>query len=208
MLGSLARDPDLETCSHRHDILAIAAEADEALPVPMTLYHWCPPTVHATTTVVLSPRLLSMVKGFTFLGTFFLGDELDMSEMLTRLLTERGGNPEPTSYVLTGLIAELATPGQGTFMHFFSFPVFSNNPSHLFGDGLFPVWKWVKPESIYRKTGFWEADLATVLDHGEWNAGKDLVLLSGGVAEETLGIIVAGDRKFPGLGPLLAMLRT
>jgi hypothetical protein len=142
------------------------------------------------------------VTGFTYLGTFFLGDELDISGTLSQLLTTRAGNRELTPQLLTNLMAELVIPGQGSSMRFFSFPVLSVNSNHVFGDSLLPVWKWVKPDSIYCKTGFWEADLSKALDDGEWNGGKDLVLLTGGVTEETLQIIVAGNRKFTSFGSL------
>ncbi|KAK3292177.1 uncharacterized protein B0H64DRAFT_419530 [Chaetomium fimeti] len=175
-------DPDLETCSHRHDILAVGVEADADFPVPMTLYRWCPPAVRTITRVVLSPRLLSMVGGFTPLG---------------------GGNPEPTPQIVADLMAEMVEPKQGAFMRFFSFPVLSNEPSRILADGFFPVWKWVKPESIYRRGGLWEPDLSSVLGHGEWDAGKGLVILAVGVKEEAWQFIVAGDRKFPTLGGLL-----
>ena len=82
-----------------------------------------------------------------------MGNDLDMSETLTQLLTERGGNPELTAQVLADLIAELDVPAQRTFLEFFSFSVLSSNPSRVFDDGRFPVWKWVKPESVYRKMG-------------------------------------------------------
>ena len=136
------------------------------------LYHWCPPAIHITATPILSRHLLSTVKGFTPLGTFFMGNDLDMSETLTKLLTELGGNSELTAQVLANLIAELAMPAQGTFLESFCFPVRSNNRSRVFDDGLFPVWKWVKPESVYRKMGLWEADITKALDHGEWTGDK------------------------------------
>lgn len=88
-------------------------------------------------------------------------------------------------------------PDQGTFVQFFSFPVFSNSPNEVSTDGLLPMWKWVKPNSIYSKRGFWEAELHEALEHGEWNAGKDLILLTRGVSEQTLQTI--GDCKITSL---------
>ena len=162
----------------------------------MTLYHWCPPAIHTITQIVLPPRLLSMIKGSTSLGTFFLGDDFDLSETFTELLTERGGHPEPTAQVVADLMAELVEPTQGAFMQFFFFPVFSSEPSHVLADGRFPVWKWAKPQSIYRTSGLWEANLSKVLDQGEWNGDKDLMILVVGVREEILETIVAGLWKF------------
>ncbi len=169
----------------------------------MMLYHWCPPAIHIMAAPIVSQHLLSIIKGFKRLGTFFVANDLDTTETLSKLLTERGGNPELTAQVLTDLIAELAVPAEGTFFEFFSFPVLSNNPSRVFDDGLFPVWKWAKPKSVYQKKGLWEADIAKVLDHGEWNGGKELVLLAAGIAEETLQTIVGGNRRFTRLEQLL-----
>ncbi|KAK4101943.1 hypothetical protein N658DRAFT_495882 [Parathielavia hyrcaniae] len=207
LLNADAPDPDLETCSHRLEILAVGVEAlqKDDFPVPMTLYHWSPPTVRAIARrVTVAPRLFSMAKESVALGTFFVGDDLDLSEIFSRLLAERG--PEDlesvrlTPRVLADLIAagEVSVPVRGAFMRFFSFLVFSNDdpssspspcPSAVSSGGegefrSFRVWKWVKRESRYRKKGVWETNLHKVLDHGEWNAGKNLVILSAGVAEE------------------------
>ena len=41
-----------------------------------------------------------------------------------------------------------------------------------------PIWKWAKPGSPYgRKMGLWKVDFGKALKDGEWNAGKDLLLL-------------------------------
>ncbi len=169
------------------------------------LYHWCPPAIHITATPIVSRHLISTIKGFKRLGTFFVANALDTAETLSKLLTERGGNLDLTAQVLTDLIAELAVPAEGTFFEFFSFPVLSNNPYGVFDDGLFPVWKWAKPESVYQNKGLWEADIAKVLDHGEWNGGKELVLLAAGVTGETLQTTVGGNMKLTRLGQLLTM---
>ncbi|KAB5551014.1 hypothetical protein GE09DRAFT_1124539 [Coniochaeta sp. 2T2.1] len=206
-LGQLPPDHDLDLCANRHDILAIAVEADEELSIPVTLYYWCPPTVCILTTVIISPRLLSAVKGFISLGRFFLQDGLDISSTLSELLAERTGDLELTPQLLAELMTELITPGgQGTTtpMQLFSFPVFSADTCHApIRDGLVPVWKWAKPDSVYRvKRGFWEADLSKALDHGEWNGGRNLRLLTGEVTEEALRIAVSGDWKFASFGIL------
>ena len=86
-------------------------------------------------------------------------------------------------------------PSQGNFLQFVSFPVFGNSPNEILRDGLLPAWKWVKPDRIYRKTGFWEAELHNALEDGKWNGGKDLILLMRAVSEQTLQIITAGGRK-------------
>ena len=145
-----------------------------------------------------------MMKECVSLGTFFVGDDLDVSEIFTRLLTERVESLESlTPQGLADLIAagEVSVPAKGAFMRFFSFPVFSNDPSPsvVSGEGEFRVWKWVKRESIYRKRGVWEPDLHKVLDHGEWNAGKDLVILLAGVAEEAWQTAVGRYRVIPTL---------
>ncbi len=181
----------------------MAVEAGEEHHVTMMLYHWCPPDIHITAIPTLSRQLLSTVKEFTPLGTFFVGNDVDMSKTLSKLLTERGGTPELTAQVLADLMAELAVPVEGTFFQFFSFPVLSNNPSRVFVDGLYPVWKWVKPESVYRKMGVWKADIGNALEHGDWNGGKELVLLVAGVTEETLQTVVRGKRNFTSLQRLL-----
>ncbi|KAH6845472.1 hypothetical protein B0I37DRAFT_417006 [Chaetomium sp. MPI-CAGE-AT-0009] len=192
--------------SDSNTILAVAPEAEEeaeeADPVPVALCHWKPPTVsHVETTVVLPPRLLSNIKGFTPLGTFGVPDDLDvavaLSELLAALPDDSGlvAGPEPTPQLLASLMARLGVPDQGSSLRFFFFPLYSDDPNQVLGNGLSPAWKWVKPDSIYRKAGFWEAGLHEALDSGDWNAGRNLILLTRGVSEETLKDIADKDQK-------------
>lgn len=143
----------------------------------------------------MSPSALPVIKNFTSLGTFFLSDEIDISQPLSDLLTATAPSPQPTSQLLTDVVARLPQPKRGTFLQFSSFPVFGDIPDHVSIHELLPVWKWIKPGSPYRTTGFWEAELDKVLEDGEWNAGKELVLLVRGVSEEKLQSARAGGRK-------------
>jgi hypothetical protein len=82
-------------------------------------------------------------------------------------------------------------------LRFFSFPLYSDSPQQVLGKGLCPIWKWAKPESIYRKTGSWETSLHEALDNGEWNGGRNLLLLIRGVSEEKLKAMELGDQDEP-----------
>ncbi|OAL01242.1 hypothetical protein IQ06DRAFT_304910 [Phaeosphaeriaceae sp. SRC1lsM3a] len=46
------------------------------------------------------------------------------------------------------------------------------------------VWRWVKPQSMYRTSGRWEASLAKVFFDAEWSAGTGISILVGSVDEE------------------------
>ena len=202
---------DLTPCCHRHHLLGTAAEADDinpGHPVPVTLYHWSPPTVRPTKiTTISSPDVLQTIKGFTSLGTFVLPSGLDLSKTLPELLTatdtatDMPPSPEPTPQLLASLISQLPVPEQGDRVRFFSFPVWSDSPTDPFGGGLLrPVFKWAKPNGVYRTAGFWEADLHTAVEDGEWNGGRGLMLLVSGVSEEILRIVKAGEWRFRSLG--------
>jgi hypothetical protein len=177
-------------------MIATAVEVDDESDFGlMTIYHWHPPKVSAKATVMLSPALLRNINGFASLGTFFLSEDVDTPTMLSDLLaTQQLGDPgqcqRPTTELLTTLISRLPVPDpdEGRMVHFVSFHVLNDNPHDvaITGDGLVPVWKWVKPDGTYRKAGFWEAHLAEALEDGEWNAGKNLHLLVRGVAEAAL----------------------
>ncbi|KAL2017222.1 hypothetical protein VTK56DRAFT_2429 [Thermocarpiscus australiensis] len=184
---------DGATCSHRHTILATAVAAPpEGRSVPVTLYHWSPPSARAIITIIMSPRGFSAIKGFTPLGTFLVADYLNMSKPLSELLAtslpEHGPDLDPTPQLLADLVAQLPKPAdQGELLLFFSFPVFSNSPDQVLSDGPRPAWKWSKPNSAYRKAGSWGADLDKVLEDGEWGAGKDLLLLVKGMSDQAGG---------------------
>ncbi|KAB5536370.1 hypothetical protein GE09DRAFT_325521 [Coniochaeta sp. 2T2.1] len=183
-------------------MLATAVEADQGDTVLMTLYHRRPPKVSEKTAVMLSPALLRNIKGFVSLSTFFLSEDMDISTTFSDLLTtEQSGDPpgpgqRATAELPTDRISRLPLPesdNKGTFVRFFSFPVSSNSPDDIVitGDGLVPVWRWVKPDSTYRKAGFWEAKLDEALEDGEWNGGKNLLVLVRGVAEAALRSMTA-----------------
>ena len=193
--GEPAPDYDLATSPQRHQILARAVEAEQGRAVPVTLYHWCPPIVRVVTTVTLPPALFSAIKDFTPLGTFFLPDDIDLAKTLSEAIKATSLNSELTPQILADVISRLDVPDQGTFLQFFSFPVSGSDPNEFLSDCLLPAWKWVKPDGIYSKTGFWEAELQEALEHGEWNGGKNLILLARGVSEEALHTATAGGRK-------------
>ncbi|RKU49226.1 hypothetical protein DL546_009310 [Coniochaeta pulveracea] len=106
-------------------------------------------------------------KGFTFLGNFFLGDVVNISHTLSDILATIWPSPQPTSQVLPDMIARLPAELRGTFLQFSSFSVFGSDPDNVSSHGLLLVWKWTKPESPYRTTGFWKPDLADILQNGE-----------------------------------------
>ncbi|KAK3943047.1 hypothetical protein QBC46DRAFT_378814 [Diplogelasinospora grovesii] len=210
-LGETIPDADLETCSHRHEILAAVIEADRGRPLPIvTLYHWQPPTVRLKCRVMLSPDVLPTIKGFTALDTYFLPKSLDrdISETFSALLTATPpSGPEITPQLLSDLIAQLPITDQGDFVQFFSFSVFSNSPNEVLADGLLPIWKWAKPNSSYNcKRGFWETNLHQALEHVEWTAGKDLILLIIGVSEQTFQTLqTIADRRTTGLASIMRL---
>ncbi|SPQ26993.1 df1a12f7-6e9b-4f6b-82d1-3f3f6c146925 [Thermothielavioides terrestris] len=199
--ASAGSDSNLMACSHQHQILAAAPETDleQRRPIPVTLYHWRPPTVREKFTVILPPGILQTIKGSASLGTFFLSKDLDIGDTLSVLLTASSyDDPEPTppsSKLFADLVAQMAMPDKkGRFFQFFSFPVLSDSADDVLGDELFPAWKWAKPDSVYpRKGGFWDDDLHQVLEDGEWSGGKDLILLMRAVSEEVLQAVSRKD---------------
>lgn len=175
-------------------------QADEADVVPVALCHWDPPTVsHVEVMAELPPRLFSVIKDSKSLGTFCFPDYLDVAATLSDLLaalqkgSESAAGSEPTSQLLASLMGGLEVSGEGSFLQFFSFPLYSESPRQILGHGLSPIWKWAKPESIYRKEGPWETSLHQALDDGEWNGGRNLLLLTRGVSEETLKAMESKD---------------
>ena len=163
--------------------------------------------------MMVSQTLLRNINGCAYLGTFFLSGDLDISTSLSDLLMTQqqpGGSPggpgeRATAELLADLISRLHVPesdNKGTFVRFFSFPVFSNRPDDIVitGDGPVPVWKWMKPDGSYRKAGFWEAELNEALEHGEWNGGNDQLLLVRGVAGAALRSVATQGIKLKNFG--------
>jgi hypothetical protein len=193
-------DYELSTFSHRHTILAIApVEADRASSVLFELHHWHLPTVRTLTSARLPPSILSGLKDSASLGTFPIPVDVDIPEVFSGLLkstsslTDRDVKLSPQT--LANLVREL-NDGSGsdeTQMQFFTFPILSNAPDPVLSPTLVPVWKWIKPDSTYRRAGFWEGDLHKTLEDGEWNGGKNLTILISGVSERTRQTIACSE---------------
>jgi hypothetical protein len=76
---------------------------------------------------------------------------------------------------------------------FFTFPLFSDSPTEVIGEGLFPVWKWVKPGGgVYSRKATWKAELGKVLEDGECYEGGDLTVLVSGVSEQARKVAAGG----------------
>ena len=153
----------------------------------------------------MSPDSLAAIKDFKSLGTFSVPDNVRFE--LSRPLSEHfpaAGTPEgqePTPDMLTGLMSHSGISDVESRVRLFSFPVFSGSPTEIFSDGLLPIWKWVKPSSVYnRKCGRWEPTIQKALEDGEWNAGKDLDLLVRIVSEEMMERVKAGGVKYVNFG--------
>lgn len=219
---------DLRRCHHHHHVLAISVEAEgsDDASVPTILYQWSPPTIRhiltdvQTTPVMISPHLLSLINGFTSLGTYSLGDDFDVEGGITRFLAEQGneqhpdsgnggsnsasgGYSKPTPQIIAEFMSQVGGPAQGgRSMRLVSFPVLSSNVSLVTDADRHLVWKWCKPKSVYRKTGLWGQGLRDTLDHADWNAGKNFMLLVSDVSEEMWKTIATGNRLFSSLDSL------
>lgn len=203
-------DYELSGFSHRHTILATApVEADQSGSVLFELDYWHPPTVRKLTSARLAPSTLSGLKDSVSLGTLSVPVDVDIPNVFSALLkslsslTDRDANLTPIS--LANLVRELnATAGserEEIQTQFFTFPILGNAPDPVLGPNLVPVWKWVKPDSMYRKASFWEGDLHKALEDGEWNGGRKLTVLMAGVSEKTRQTIAFSEMgwRFSGL---------
>ena len=200
---------ELRTFSHRHTILATApVEADQSSSVLFELHHWHPPTLRKLTGARLPPSTLSELKDSVSLGTFPVPVDVDIPQIFPALLKSASSladrDVDLSPQTLANLVRELGdgSESEETQRQFFTFPVLSNAPDPVLSPTLFPVWKWIKPDSTYRKAGFWEGDLHKAIEDGEWNGGKNLTILIAGVAEKTRQTIMSSEMgwRFSSLG--------
>ncbi|KAK0740015.1 hypothetical protein B0T18DRAFT_417053 [Schizothecium vesticola] len=191
---------ELSTFSHRHTILATGpVEADLSNSVLFELHHWHPPTLRKLTSASLPPSTLSGLKDSVSLGTFPVPVDVDIPQGFSGLLkgasplTDRDVNLNPQT--LANWVRELndGSESEETQMQFFTFPILSNAPDPILSPTLFPVWKWIKPDSTYRRAGFWDGNLHKAIEDGEWNGGKNLTILIAGVSEKTRQTIASSE---------------
>lgn len=108
-------------------------------------------------------------------------------------LTDRNAILNPQTLAILVRELNVGSEAQKTQRRFFSFPILSNALDPVLGPNLFPVWKWIKPDSMYRKAGFWEGGLHKAFEDGEWNSGKDLTILMVAVSEKTQQTIASSE---------------
>ncbi|KAK0614497.1 hypothetical protein B0T14DRAFT_309792 [Immersiella caudata] len=194
-------DYELSVFTHPHKILV-------TVPIPVNspseptslvrLYIWSQLSVQEIDGLLLTTELLSTIRGLTSLGAFHIPYDcnLTLADKLSAFLLV-SSNRELGTETLSSAMMQInnAYPGRkGVTEQFFAFPVFSNRSDHPIGDeALLPVWKWVKPDSPYRKSGFWEKDLHAALEDGGWNGGKELSVLMGAVSEEAFYTIACSE---------------
>lgn len=187
-------DYELSGFSHHHTILATApVEADQSGSVLIKLDHWHPPTVRKLTSVRLAPSTLSGLKDSVSLGTFSVPVDVDISNVFSALLKSLSSLTDRDANLVRELNAMAGSEREEIQTQFFTFPILGNAPDPVLGPNLVPVWKWVKPDSMYRKAGFWEGDLHKALEDGEWNGGRKLTVLMAGVSEKTRQTIVLSE---------------
>lgn len=111
----------------------------------------------------------------------------DFSGFLHRQVVDlhtHSADPDMLSKLSTSIAGQQAV--NTTQVQLFSIKVLREND----GGWLVPenklMWKWVKPQSIYRKSGSWETTLEKAVVDGEWSAGKGMVILVQSIHDENL----------------------
>ncbi|RAQ53905.1 hypothetical protein AFGD_007711 [Aspergillus flavus] len=184
-------DPDLETHIHPHTLLVSITRKDAQI-LPTVLHYWNHDSSIAILTKLTAAQL-DHIRGFKEVGTFpppaeGVCDSLALHRCFASLV-EGKGNREAVDEVISQLRGSGdITSSKDCEVEFcvFVITVFGVKSEGLLTGGLAPVWKWAKPESVYYpRTGFWEAEVESVLADAEWMAGRGLQLLMQGVSEET-----------------------
>ncbi|KAE8133344.1 hypothetical protein BDV38DRAFT_274426 [Aspergillus pseudotamarii] len=192
-------DPDLKTHIHPHTLL-ISITRKDAQILPTVLHYWNHDSAIAIVTK-LTEAQLHYIRGFEEVGTFpppieGVCDSLALHRYFVSLV-EGKGNREAVDDAISQLRGGGGGGGGGgsdttscrnrgkVDFRIFVITVFGVESEDLLRGGLAPVWKWAKPESVYYpRTGFWEAEVESVLADAEWMAGRGLQLLVQGVSEE------------------------
>lgn len=68
--------------------------------------------------------------------------------------------------------------GDGVEVHILSISILGDESGHLVPEGRKLLWRWAKPHSQYRRSGFWDYSLTKVLVDAEWNAGKGIFIMA------------------------------
>jgi hypothetical protein len=189
------RDPDMSTNIHVHTLMVtvvLSSLSDARIHFP---------GVAESIRIDHGSRLLQAVQGFQVIGRFDLpaANEDEAHDMLPKRAA-RLERPLKTIEEISAFVYDTANEeriSNSCTVVVFAIPVFCEAADIPLVDGLVPIWKWAKPKSVYPlKSGFWEADLSAALDHGEWNAGKDLCLLVRGALESEVTMIRESGSKF------------
>jgi hypothetical protein len=143
----------------------------------------------------LKPESLQLFQGYKELGSFILpiaGASLHytQSKVEDKGVDISRQDAEFASQILP-LLSEQLLPGpdkkhssNDIVIRLCTITVLSDMPETIISASSCPIWKWAKPSSPYRQSGFWETGLERVVEDGEWSAGKNLTLLVRGVSRE------------------------
>jgi hypothetical protein len=190
-------DPSLTDCVHSHTLF-ISAVLGHSSRVEFR-YWTCSGdsgSSHFKSLMLstqLKPDSLQLFQGYKELGSFILpiadlqctlskvGDEgVDISRQVAEFASQ-----------MLPLLSEHLRPGLGKkqssndiVVRLCTITVLSDMPETMSSASSYPIWKWAKPSSPYRQSGFWETGLERVVEDGEWSAGKNLTLLVRGVSRQ------------------------
>ncbi|CAN9308141.1 unnamed protein product [Alternaria alternata] len=104
---------------------------------------------------------------------------------------------EMTSKLVASLRGSKAgnADGDGVEVNILSITILGDESGDLVPEGCKLLWRWTKPHSQYRKSGFWDYSLTKVLVDAEWNAGKGISILVKAVEEEEYDRVLQGEKK-------------
>ncbi|KAB8222668.1 hypothetical protein BDV33DRAFT_229447 [Aspergillus novoparasiticus] len=172
-------DPDLETHPHPHTLLVSITHKDAQI-LPTVLHYWNHDSSIAILTK-LTEAQLDHIRGFEEVGTFpppveGVCDSLALHRYFASLV-EGKGNRKAVDEVISRLRGGGdITSSRDCQVEFcvFVITVFGVESEGLLTGGVY-----------YPRTGFWEAEVESVLADAEWMAGRGLQLWVQGVSEET-----------------------
>ncbi|KAI4702228.1 hypothetical protein J4E81_002590 [Alternaria sp. BMP 2799] len=152
----------------------------------------------------LTPAQIQLIQSHEDFGEVRVPvSELNLASFLRNQIDHEA--PSEDAQIVSKLVARLrdtkaadsdnSEGGDGVLVHILSFTVLGDQSGELVPEGRMLLWKWAKPQSQYRKTGFWGHSLTQVLVDAEWNTGKDVTMYVKAVEEEEYERVLKGEMK-------------
>jgi hypothetical protein len=190
-------------------LISVIASSSDASQEQFSLHHWhhhLPGTSFSIPTTLILDNLRH-ISTFCELGTFLIPSSQSSAQDRHTFLSSLTARQDVDigKSIIEHLIAQLqasmpaepsSSPKELASLKLYSIEVLTRAEDALANsDADEIVWKWTKPTSPYRTSGFWCSTIEEAVVDGVWNAGRGFLMLVEAVGKGKKNGMFKGEKK-------------